>query len=481
MQQLALFDDEAAVAEASRLHPPRERRDFPYATWCYREAGDVRMRQVAFPVAELAQVLKRIGRRPNWTREHHYITQHEFRARNRRAVNLHSMGLLWADIDLNAADYDWRTAEQFTQRLLVTCSDAAIPEPSIVVWSGRGLHVKWIFDSRLPAAALPRWSAAMKYLNNKLAEYGWPVDKGATDVSRVLRIVGSCNPRPDLFGYVPRPVFVTHEGPDSDYSFDYLCEWLLPYTRDQVKAFREDAKAREEAAKRWSEWDENRQKAQQFIKRTFSAAEAAALEAQQSLWWHRLDALRTIAKARGGIGEGQRNAWVWIAANALAWGLGDVSRLYLELPHVVREIAPSFSFKESQKSASSVIRRLKEGGVSALYRMRTSTLAEKLGLNSQEYEVLKSVTNGHHPAYNPGIMGFEPISGLTFDEWLAEVRRRQAEGGRYSASIRVAKQQEARRRALELRAKGLSIRAIAHELGVSHMTVWTWFRELKIP
>lgn len=474
MQQLALFDDEAAVAEARRLHPPRDRRDFPFATWCYREAGDVRMRQVAFPVAELAQVLKRIGRRPNLLREHHYIAQCEFKARNRRAVNLHSMGLLWADIDLNASDYDWRTAEQFTQCLLVTCSDAAIPEPSIVVWSGRGLHAKWIFDSRLPAAALPRWSAAMKYLNAKLEEYGWPVDKGATDVSRVLRVVGSCNPRPDLFGYVPRPVFLTHEGPD--YDFDQLCEWLLPYTREQVRSFREDAKAREEAAKRWSEWDENRRKAQQVIKRVWTAAEGAALEAQQSLWWHRLDAVRAIARARGGIPEGQRNNWVWIAANALAWGLGSAEKLYLELPHVVREIAPSFSFKDAQRSASSVIKRLKEGGREALYRMRTATLAERLGLTADEYKVLRAATQAH-PAYNPGVMGFEQISGLTFDEWLAEVRRRQAEGGRYSASIRATNHQEDKRAlARQMAAQGMSTRAIAVKLGVSLSNVARWLK-----
>jgi len=475
--QLALFDDIAATAEAQRLHPPRDRRDFPFATWCYREAGDVRMRQVAFPVAELAQVLKRIGRRPNLLREHHYIAQCEFKARNRRAVNLHSMGLLWADIDLNSADYDWHTAERHTRRLLATCADAGIPEPSVVVWSGRGLHVKWIFDSRLPAAALPRWAAAMKYLNAKLEEYGWPVDKGATDVSRVLRIVGTCNPRPDLLGgYIPRPVFVTHEGPD--YDFDYLCEWLLPYTRDQVKAFREDAKARQEAARKWAEWDENRRKAQQVIKRVWTAAEAAALEAQQSLWWHRLDALRTIAKARGGITEGQRNNWTWVVANALAWGLGSAEKLYLELPQVVREIAPSYTYKEAQKSASAVIRRLREGGREALYRLRTATLAEKLGLSDAEYRVLRAATQAH-PAYNPGIMDFPKLEGLTFEEWKEEVRRRQAEGGRYSASIRATNHPEDKRTIARLMAaRGMSTRAIAAELGVNQSTVVRWLKAI---
>jgi hypothetical protein len=264
-----------------------------------------------------------------------------------------------------------------------------------------------------------------------------------------------------------------HEGPD--YDFDHLCEWLLPYTREQVRSFREDAQARAEAARKWAQWDENRLKAQQFIKRTFSAAEAAALEAQQSLWWHRLDAIRAIARARGGIPEGQRNSWAWVAANALAWGLGSAERLYLELPQVVREIAPSYSYRDAQRSASSVIRRLNEGR-EALYRMRTTTLAEKLGLNADEYKVLRAATQAH-PAYNPGVMGFEPISGLTFEEWKAEVRRRQAEGGRYSASIRASRHPEDKRtKAREMAARGMSQRQIAAELGVPRPTVQTWLK-----
>jgi DNA-binding MarR family transcriptional regulator len=262
-----------------------------------------------------------------------------------------------------------------------------------------------------------------------------------------------------------------HEGPD--YDFDHLCEWLLPYTREQVRSFRDDAKARAEAAQQWAQWDENRAKAQAVIKRVWTAAESAALEAQQSLWWHRLDAIRAIAAARGGIEEGQRNNWAWIVANALAWGLGSAEKLHLELPQVVREIAPSYSYRDAQRSASSVIKRLNEGR-EALYRMRTSTLAERLGLTADEYKVLRAATQAH-PAYNPGVMGFPKLAGLTFEDWLAEVRRRQGEGGRYSASIRSTNHPyDKRAKALELRDKGLSTRAIAHELAVGHMTVWRW-------
>jgi DNA-directed RNA polymerase specialized sigma24 family protein len=86
------------------------------------------------------------------------------------------------------------------------------------------------------------------------------------------------------------------------------------------------------------------------------------------------------------------------------------------------------------------------------------------------------------------------IHGLSFEEYEREVRRRFALGGQYSSSVRdETSLTEARRRAAQMaaqakakasedkrssarlmRARGMSLRAIAAELGVSHEAVREW-------
>jgi DNA invertase Pin-like site-specific DNA recombinase len=72
-------------------------------------------------------------------------------------------------------------------------------------------------------------------------------------------------------------------------------------------------------------------------------------------------------------------------------------------------------------------------------------------------------------------MAFEPMRGLSFEDYQEETRRRQAEGARYSALIRKAGHGEDKRASARLlAAQGLSVRAIAKSLVVSVGTVHAW-------
>jgi len=447
------------------------------------------MRQKAVPVSRLAWLISQIPTRRDWRDEHHYIVQNEFSVPNRRALNLWSFGLLWADLDLrhsegaqacSAAEID-----AYVGGLLLDCSDNNIPEPSLLVWSGRGMQAKWLFDRALPAQALPRWTAAMRGLERKLAAAGWTMDKNATDVSRILRIAGTYNPAPSSSGFA----FVAHEG--QAYDFDYLCDWLLPYTREEVKQFAADSKARaealEEARKVWSQFDANRQKAEALLGRTVSAAAQAAQEAEQGLHWRRLEVIRQAALTRGGIAPGQRNEWLWIASNSLGWGLGDAGKLWLELPQLAHEIAPSMTWPEAQNSASSVYARLKQGGRDSLYRMRTDTLIDRLGLSHDEARGLRG---GGHGTKNPGAMNLDNLRDLDFEDWRERVQERFRAGagytnanrppetprkaGKASGEARADASENRRASARVMRAQGMTAPAIAAALGASLRTVWNW-------
>jgi hypothetical protein len=209
----------------------------------------------------------------------------------------------------------------------------------------------------------------------------------------------------------------------------------MPYTRAEVAQFREDAKARADAMKEWQRFDENRRRAQALVGRTMHQAAAAAREAEQSLHWHRLQVIRAAAIGRGGIAQGRRNEWIWIAANSLAWGLADAGRLWLELPQLAREIAPTLSWAEAQGSASSVYSRLKQGGRDSLYRFKTDTLVEKLGLTPDE---AKGLRGAGHGTKNPGAMNLPGLHDLDFEDWRERVQERFQAGAQYTNTHRAA-------------------------------------------
>lgn len=466
------FNPQAAIDEMRyHAHPSKRRKGPPYVSWCFRGIHDNRIFQKSFPITDLPDVIREIGNRPHWQHEHHYITQNEFSAPNRRAVNLWSMGCVWADLDLNSADYNRATAEWWAYRLIDDCKDFGIPCPSMIVWSGRGIHAKWIFDSPLTAQALPRWTSVMREIHRKLLAAGWPVDQNARDVSRVLRIAGTCNPKPGIAGRIEtREVFAVFRG--VEYDFDVLADEVLPYTREEVRTLREDRQALRDAQRIWSEWDANRRKAEERLGKTVrSATEMATVEAAQGLWWRRLDAIKRIAAARGGIGVGHRNDWLWVSANALAWGLGDAGKLWYELPVLARQIAPTFTQAEAFNSASSVYQRLKKHGRDGLYKMRTETLIERLGLTDAEARLFKG---SGHTARNPGALDLPPLEGLSYDDWVKEVRRRQSLGATYTHEQRRLANEDRRAKARTLRDQGLSLRAIAKELGLPYATVRHW-------
>jgi hypothetical protein len=485
-QQLE-FDFACALDEIRHYHHEPDRPGFPYVTLNWRSSGECRMRQKPLPVSRIEWGIRQIATRPDWPREHWFISQAEFSHPDRQKLHLWRLGGCWVDIDIKSPDHDAKTLEYWRSVALSHCQDLGIPEPTVIVWSGHGLHVKWAFAAPLPAAALPRWNAVQRHLHAKMQSVGLPSDPKALDASRILRIAGTFN--------AGVPVQVLHVGKEHD--FELFCDCVLPYTRDEVRQFRESDRLWQEARATWARWDENRRAAAQFLRRStdFSPLQYAAREAAEKLHYDRLQALRRIAQARGGIQPGQRNEWCWILANSAAYGLGDPRNLYGEVVTLMREIAPSYTEAESRNSASSVYARLREGK-DKLYRLKTSTILQKLKISEDEARQHGLLNAGKlgHGTKNPGALGLEKIQGLSSDEYEREVRRRFALGGQYSASIRhesalvdarshagkasaqarAQASEDKRSSARLMRARGMSLRAIAAELGVSVKAAWTW-------
>ena len=123
-----------------------------------------------------------------------YLSQARFRGW-RRTQLLSSVNALWLDVDHYKHGHRWNDAQALTA-LLRACDegDPAVPAPSYVIASGRGLAAVWLVEV-LARGALPRWQALASRLIERFSALG--IDAGASrDVARVLRVAGTMNTTP---------------------------------------------------------------------------------------------------------------------------------------------------------------------------------------------------------------------------------------------------------------------------------------------
>jgi hypothetical protein len=153
-------------------------------------------RQRSFRLREMPDVLADLPRcldlldQPTTT--DFWLSQAEFTRPNRQKINLARIAVCWVDLDLHHENAPDRLRSMSRDRALAAvlsrCRDRGIPTPSIVLWTGRGLAVKWYTDV-LPKSAYPRWAAVQAAFVEAFADLA--ADAQARDASRVLRIAGT--------------------------------------------------------------------------------------------------------------------------------------------------------------------------------------------------------------------------------------------------------------------------------------------------
>ncbi len=405
------------------------------------------MRQKAFRVPMLDKVIQAAPRNLDC-----YLSQAQFILPNRRAVNLYSLPLLFCDLDpltrRHIPPEEWRRA------VLMVCKDEGIPAPSLIVYSGRGVHLKWILEQPLPRAALPRWNLVQRLLGERFAHIG--ADPQARDASRVLRLEHTVNTKT---GQRCEVVWVTNggDGLPIRYPFDVLFDEVAPLARGQLEVLREDREA-DKAGKppRWVDGPSLRlvKGGRYGLKRIN----------YQELAWHRLEDLRALAQMRAirheGL-KGQRMLFLFWSLNfmALSHAVTPAS-FWKESQSLAASLAPGWSFDKTE--LSTVYQKTKayfQGEVvdfdgrrvPPLYTPRNATLIERFAITDDEQRKLRTIVSKD------------------------EARRRDAERKRQARRVSGAQEraeyeataQHRREVARKLRADGLSLRNIAREMGTS--------------
>lgn len=119
--------------------------------------------------------------------ENVYYSQNTFYKPQRRIENIRQLRSLYVDVDFYTKDLNrnWIIA-----RLEHDFFRQSIPEPNLIIFSGRGLVLVWLIEP-VPHQALPLWQAVQNYLTKELAQIG--ADQKCTDAARVFRLSGTVN------------------------------------------------------------------------------------------------------------------------------------------------------------------------------------------------------------------------------------------------------------------------------------------------
>jgi len=428
----------SAIEEASLYHNPA---DFGYVALLRGS------KQRIYHEKALHRVL---APKNGWVKDQDvWLSQCDFFKRSRRTVHLLRIGLLFADLDVYKTPLATRRKpEQLAESLVYYCEEERIPAPSIIVFSGRGLQAKWLLEKPLPRQALPRWKACEQHLVKKLAYFG--ADPAATDASRVLRVPGTYNRKS---GDICRVVHVGHDnhGHVLRHDFDYLAEFLLPFSREELAAKREEKAAKKKDKKKPS---------------------GLAVSSASQLNWDRLEDLRKLVEMRGGVvAEGQRMVFLfWMLNFMLLSGVISPGELYAEAATLAAEIAPGWSYRSAElmtlfEKAKAHARgeKVELNGKQwpALYTPKNDRLIEILQITEDEQRQLKT------------IIGQDIAKERDRERHM--VQRRAAGVIDRSTYLEAAKAK--RDQARELREQGMSVRAIAERMNVSIESVKNYIRK----
>jgi hypothetical protein len=376
-----------------------------------------------------------------------YISVNQFH-QWRSVQLLRSLQACYVDID---GCKDW-------EMVLNQLSELSLPSPSLLVESGRGLHLYWRLVPT-PAKALPVWQAIQDVIIRKLTPLG--ADTVAKDCTRVLRLVGSVHRKTGAVvrGRVLSPVAWTlHELAD---------EVLGPRKKQSAEVIGLE-KARAKRQKR--------------------AASVHQRTGPYRLWHNRYQDLCTIAEHHAfmrayGVSEGNRDKLLFLLSVALSW-FTDADTLAENIARVAKTYMPSLSDKEINSYMQSVIKRAMDAKAGKFkdwngklrdprYFFKTETLRRWLG------PLLVPELEGRLVAFGPPKTQEERQAAekerLANFEKARKPRCRVQEGRYKTSRSKYLEESEARAQAARsLREQGFSIRGIAQQLGVSVGRVSEW-------
>lgn len=212
------MDSNAAKKQLLFQHNPQNTDG--WITLAKKDPQTKRFRQYHYKPEELASSLS------EWMGEDVYYSQNSFYKPQRRIDNIRQLRSLYVDLDVYTLGMK---PEWVLGKLELEYFGQAIPEPNMVIFSGRGLVLIWNIEP-IPYMAMPLWRAVENYFMEQLKELG--ADAKATDPSRVFRLAGTINSKSKAI--VQAQYRHAYRYDIHDLQFDYLPE-LSPKNQQPKK------------------------------------------------------------------------------------------------------------------------------------------------------------------------------------------------------------------------------------------------------
>jgi hypothetical protein len=305
-----------------------------------------------------------------------YISQQAF-TRWRGIADLAALGSNYVDLDYHqCVQWQEKRPGDVAAAVLHKLVEGGIPLPSYILSTGRGLVCVWLTEL-LPPMALPRWSLLQKTLAGTLTEFG--ADKRALDAARIFRLAGSTNSRAEWDRRHVGMIWCqgTPDAP-SRHQFGTLADEVLPHTQAEIVSLRA-----ERVARKADREGRTKQATQKLTGATY--------------WSGVHDDLQSLRRYRnpvtGTLPPGQRDIWLFVAANALSW-IDAVDDMEREV-RILAMQAAGWSESESKARLSAVVKRARQAAagkmalyngheVDTRYRMRADTIVDWLQIEPTE-------------------------------------------------------------------------------------------------
>lgn len=510
-----------ALQEAQCVLHTNDRSWSGWATLNYKKKQG-QLREHRFRVEDLETVLKSVI--CTHGDDHHlYLSQHSYKKPSRTIDALMTLNVLMLDLDIYKSfgfRFDGVSVDIAIQMVLARLDFYEIPRPSYIVFSGRGLQVKWLHQP-VYKSAQGEWTKAQNRLLQIMGPQGdsediFAVDKKAALKTQLLRLAGSIHQGSGAEVHVAWINGSDQNAKGGDltdckkYDFNELVANICSYkyTRDEVKTFKKNL----EKSKFWDEENKSNlarlaadRQERLALKRNKSEQQAAWEQVNRAIgsksqpgatqiWQARIQLLERLIELRHGSQKipdgGRRHAFVWLIANAWAWilhGQNDIQKKISERVHVwaARHI------NSDRLLIDSAIQTVLDRSVQVYdqdqgpFCVSDKEIMIKLGMSEEEFKRIKGRglstkggrKNANRDLVDEGVMEFPDIKGETYENYTIIVKTRQSLAAERTNKIKREKSADNRGKALQLRANGLPMQEIARLLSISSSTVCSYVNE----
>ncbi|WP_157943453.1 hypothetical protein [Pseudomonas orientalis] len=143
-------------------------------------------KQFTYPMSKLRDVLENLD-----PHDDTYITINRFFSFGRKKTQCSHITCFFTDLDTYKTEYKDMQPEAILELVLAECEKFHLPNPTLALFSGRGLQLKWLFDepARANFSNIKQFEDAQHSLQVLLRKFG--SDTAAKDLSRVFRLEGT--------------------------------------------------------------------------------------------------------------------------------------------------------------------------------------------------------------------------------------------------------------------------------------------------